>query len=81
MRDKAKSGMGRGMAKRSTDMITRTKQNWDNGSIVKVGFMTLRVLSVRAVFDGLPDIYTLESLDRSIKYEFIPHNGLTRLNP
>ncbi len=59
-------------------MITKSKQDWSNGSIVKVGFLTLRVLSVKAVYDGLPDIYSLESLDGSKHYEFIPHNGLTR---
>jgi hypothetical protein len=60
-------------------MITRTRQNWSVGSVVKVGFMTLRVLGAEAVKDGLPDIYTLESLDGSKRYEFIPHNGLVRL--
>ena len=60
-------------------MITHSEQAWTVGSIVKVGFLSLRVVSVRAIKDGLPDIYTLESLDRSRRYEFIPHNGLTRL--
>ncbi len=60
-------------------MITRTKQNWNTGEVVKVGFLKLRVVSARAEFDGMPDIYTLESLDGSKRYEFIPHNGLTRI--
>jgi len=60
--------------------ITRSKQNWSIGATVKVGFLTLRVISVEAVKDWLPDIYTLESLDGSKTYEFIPHNGLTRIN-
>lgn len=59
--------------------IRRTKQNWQAGETVKVGFLTLRVVSMRAVRDGLPDIYTLESLDGTRQYEFIPHNGLTRI--
>ncbi len=59
--------------------ITKTKQDWTPGSTVKVGFLTLRVLDVKAVYDGLPDIYTLESLDGQKRYEFIPHNGLTRI--
>jgi len=59
--------------------ITNTRQNWTPGATVKVGFLTLRVLSVEAVIDGLPDIYTLESLDGRKHYEFIPHNGLTRI--
>lgn len=54
-------------------------KDWKTGSIVKIGFMTLRVLSVRAEKDYLPDIYTLESLDGSKQYEFIPHNGLHRI--
>jgi hypothetical protein len=60
-------------------MITRTKQTWTVGAVVKVGFLSLRILDVRAVKDGMPDIYTLESLDGLKRYEFIPHNGLTRI--
>ena len=60
--------------------ITKTQQNWTPGNTVKVGFLTLRVLDVNAVYDGLPDIYTLESLDGQKRYEFIPHNGLTRIS-
>ncbi len=60
-------------------MITRSKQNWENGQTVKVGFLTLRVVSAQAIKDGLPDIYTLESLDKAKQYEFIPHNGLRRI--
>ncbi len=61
-------------------MITKTKQSWAMGQTVKVGFLQLRVVSVRAEYDGKPDIYTLESLDGKKRYEFIPHNGLTRIN-
>ncbi len=60
-------------------MIVHSKQNWTIGQTVKVGFLTLRVVSARAEKDYLPDIYTLESLDGSRQYEFIPHNGLTRI--
>ncbi len=60
-------------------MITRTNQNWQPGSLVKAGFLTLRVVGVQAVRDGLPDIYTLESADGGKRYEFVPHNGLTRV--
>ena len=60
-------------------MITHTRQAWVAGSVVRVGFLTLRVVGSRVVKDGLPDIYTLESLDGSKRYEFIPHNGLTRV--
>jgi len=54
-------------------------KNWSIGAIVKVGFMTLKVVGIRAVKDYLPDIYELESLDGSKRYEFIPHNGLQRV--
>lgn len=60
-------------------MIKHTQQNWAVGQVVKVGFLTLRVVGVEAIKDGLPDIYTLESLSGLRRYEFIPHNGLTRL--
>ena len=59
--------------------ITNTKQDWSIGSVVKVGFMQLRVLGVEAINDFLPDIYTLESLDGGRQFEFIPHNGLNRI--
>lgn len=61
-------------------MIKNTKQNWTIGSTVKVGFLTLRVTGAKAIKDYLPDIYSLESLDGTKLYEFIPHNGLTRIN-
>lgn len=61
-------------------MIKNTKQNWEIGQVVKVGFLSLRIVSMRAEYDHLPDIYTLESLDSTKQYEFIPHNGLTRIN-
>ena len=60
-------------------MITNTKQDWSTGSIVKVGFLKLRVVGVEAVIDGMPDIYTLESLDGRKSYEFIPPHGLSRI--
>jgi len=70
------------VASRSGMIDTRISKNrdWRVGAIVKVGFVTLRVLGVKAVYDGLPDIYSLESLDGSRQYEFIPHNGLIRID-
>lgn len=59
-------------------MIQNSKQNWAVGETVKVGFLKLVVVSVRAVKDYLPDIYTLESA-KGVRYEFVPHHGLTRL--
>ena len=61
-------------------MVTRSKQTWDVGSTVKVGFLTLRITGIESIVDNLPDIYSLESLDSKRTYEFIPHNGLSRTN-
>jgi len=61
-------------------MIKNTTQKWSIGNIVKVGFLKLQVLSARSEKDYLPDIYTLASIDGAKIYEFIPHNGLTRIN-
>lgn len=73
--------MGRSQ-QRGNNMInqTRSKQSWNIGDTVKVGFMRLKVVSVRAEKDWKPDIYTLESLDGSKRYEFIPHYGLSRVD-
>lgn len=59
-------------------MIKITKQDWSIGEWVKVGFMKLQVINIRAEKDGLPDIYELVSVSGK-KYEFIPHNGLFAL--
>lgn len=56
-------------------MVQKKNQNWSVGEWVKVGFMKLQVMRVRAEFDGLPDIYEMVSANGK-KYEFIPHNGL-----
>jgi hypothetical protein len=61
-------------------MITKTKQNWTVGQQVKVGFLTLLIIGIKSVKDGLPDIYQLSSLDGLKKYEFIPHNGLYKIS-
>lgn len=61
-------------------MINKTKQNWNIGQVVKVGFLTLKVVAIKAIKDGLPDIYELVSLSGDKKYEFIPHNGIRRVN-
>ena len=58
---------------------TSKNKDWSNGSIVKIGFCTLRVVDCRSEKDFLPDIYTLESIDGSKKYEFTPHNGLKKI--
>lgn len=60
-------------------MITNSKQSWEIGNVVKVGFLSLRVTGARAEKDYMPDIYELESLNGTTRYEFIPHNGLRKL--
>jgi len=60
-------------------MIRNSKQNWEVGQTVKVGFLTLRVTAKEPTpGDFMPDAYHLESLDGSKKYEFVPHHGLSR---
>ncbi len=61
-------------------MITNSKQSWNEGDTVRVGFMTLKVVAHKAVKDYMPDLYLLTSLDGLKHYEFIPHNGLARLS-
>ena len=60
--------------------IRNSKQDWTPGQVVRVGFLSLKVVSCRAEYDWLSDIYTLESLNGQRTYEFIPHNGLTRIS-
>ena len=58
----------------------RSKQDWSIGAVVKVGFLSLRVKGIQAIKDGMPDVYSLESIDGLRQYEFIPHNGLMRID-
>ena len=60
--------------------IVNSKQNWEIGSRVNVGFLKdLLVTKIDPIYDGLPDIYTLESNDGKL-YQFTPHNGIERIN-
>lgn len=64
-------------------MIKNSKQNWVEGQIVKVGFLQLKVTGEINTYNRnfcQPDGYILTSLDGSKKYEFIPHNGLHRID-
>jgi hypothetical protein len=59
-------------------MINNSKQRWEVGQTVKVGFMSLTVLAAIATpGDYKPDAYILFSKEKF--YQFVPHNGLTRL--
>jgi len=61
-------------------MISRTRQDWSPGSIVRVGFLRLRVLcSIATPGDYLPEVYALESVDGRSFYRFTPHNGIARV--
>lgn len=62
-------------------MITKTKQNWMAGSIVKIGFLSLVVKSIIATpGDGLPDAYILSNQAATQLYKFVPHNGLEKIS-
>jgi hypothetical protein len=59
-------------------MIKNSKQAWTVGQAVKVGFMTLTVVTpVAARGDGLPGAYILTN--GSQFFSFIPHNGLSKI--
>lgn len=63
-------------------MVTNSKQAWQVGETVKVGFLTLRVTAREATpGDYKPDAYLLCGLgaNEDRKYRFVPHNGLERL--
>jgi hypothetical protein len=61
-------------------MITKSKQAWEVGQTVKVGFLSgLTVLAkVATPGDGAPDVYVL-GRGTSV-YSFVPHNGLTKIS-
>ena len=60
-------------------MIKNSKQVWQVGESVKVGFMSLRVLArIPTPGDYMPDAYALTNHDGSRFYRFVPHNGCTR---
>lgn len=63
-------------------MVKNSKQEWQVGETVKVGFLTLRVTAKEATpGDYKPDAYLLCGLgaNEDRKYRFVPHNGLERL--
>ena len=58
-------------------MITRTKQDWTQGSTVKVGFLTLEVVDrVAAPLSYYQEAYRLWNPVNGKKYTFVPHNGI-----
>lgn len=57
-----------------------SKQNWNVGQIVKVGFVSnLKVVrKIGTPGDYKPDLYVLEQEATGRIYRFVPHNGLVR---
>lgn len=61
-------------------MIKNSKQDWSEGSAVKVGFMTLVVVcAVKTPGDYAPDAYLLRNVNGTKLYRFVPHLGLTEV--
>jgi hypothetical protein len=59
--------------------ITNSAQDWSVGSIVQVGFLSLKVERlIPTPGDYRPDIYVLSSSTGKL-YEFVPHHGLERI--
>lgn len=62
-------------------MITKSKQSWEIGSTVKVGFLQLTVKAAIATpGDHKPDQYLLTDATGTRCYSFTPHYGLGRIS-
>ena len=62
-------------------VIRKSKQSWEIGQTVKIGFLTLVVTAKEPTpGDYAPDAYRLRSQDGVRTYRFVPHNGLERLS-
>lgn len=60
-------------------MVKNSKQVWQVGETVKVGFLNLRILAkVATPGNYLPDQYALTDKTGERFYRFIPHHGLER---
>lgn len=59
--------------------IKNSKQVWDVGQSVKVGFVSGLTVAAKVPTpgDGAPDAYVLVRGDRV--YSFVPHRGLTKI--
>lgn len=63
-------------------MINNTKQVWEVGRVVRVGFLALTIKAALATpGDGLPDAYILANQAGTQLYKFVPHHGLEKLSP
>lgn len=61
-------------------MLTKSKQKWQIGETVKVGFISgfEVVACIPTPGDYAPDTYALWQPSTDRFYRFVPHNGLTR---
>lgn len=57
-----------------------SKQTWNIGDIVKIGFVGgLKVVAkVATPGDYRPDLYALHQAENNRYYQFVPHHGLSR---
>ncbi|MDB6104084.1 MAG: hypothetical protein JWO52_4083 [Gammaproteobacteria bacterium] len=59
-------------------MVRNSKQTWEVGRTVKVGFLPFKIVAaIPTPNDSLPDLYFLTNLAGDKLYQFIPHQGLT----
>lgn len=62
-------------------MIKNSKQSWEVGSTVKVGFLSLTVKAAIATpGDFAPDAYILVNAKGTQLYKFVPHNGVEKID-
>ena len=64
-------------------MITNSKQVWQIGETVQVGFLRLRITAREPTpGDYAPDAYHLCGLGKNAerRYRFVPHKGIERLS-
>jgi hypothetical protein len=62
-------------------VIQKTKQIWEAGQAVKVGFMSLVVKAAIATpGDYRPDAYLLTNKAGTQLYKFVPHHGLEKVS-
>jgi hypothetical protein len=62
-------------------MIKNSKQSWEVGSTVKVGFLSLTVKAAIATpGDFAPDAYILSNAASTQLYRFVPHHGVEKIS-
>ena len=61
-------------------MITKTKQSWEIGQTVRVGFLAdlLVVAKIPTPGDNAPDAYLLCRKEQA--YKFVPHFGIEKIS-